>query len=298
MLIVKFSESVEIFETLRYPIRVGLHGSDGQTYSFLIKFGEDLRQDQRVQQMLGLMSDQLRADAHCRAHAMHLETYAVIPLSVHCGMLGWVKDSPPMMKVVEKWMERRKQPLAKLPEFRHKHASFIKKASGPNVATELKHNMHYYGKAAVGYSRMQIINSFREIEYSVPVELIRGAVYDLAATPQSFFALRTNFAASQAALSVAHWLLGIGDRHLSNVLLNVRTGRVVGIDFGLAFGAGTRDQNVPELLPFRLTPQFVTVMSPLGLTGVITKGKKNTQCGHIALVDINIVFTNQEWAMP
>lgn len=72
---------------------------------------------------------------------------------------------------------------------------------------------------------------------------------------------------------MAHWLLGIGDRHLSNVLFNVRTGRVVGIDFGLAFGSGTRDHNVPELIPFRLTPQFVTVMSPLGLTGVITKGK-------------------------
>lgn len=74
-----------------------------------------------------------------------------------------------------------------------------------------------------------------------------------------------------AAMSIAHWILGIGDRHLSNVLLNIKTGRLVGIDFGLSFGAATRDQAIPELVPFRLTPQFVNVMSPLGVTGLISK---------------------------
>lgn len=156
VLIVKFGESIEIFETLRHPIRVNLHGSDGKTYSFLNKYGEDLRQDQRVQQMLALMSDQLQADAHCRAHSLGLETYSVIPLSVHCGLLGWVKDSPPIIKIVEKWMDRRQVPLSKLQDFRHKHASFIKKASGANVEKEMKHNLHFYGKAVVGYSRMQV----------------------------------------------------------------------------------------------------------------------------------------------
>lgn len=74
-----------------------------------------------------------------------------------------------------------------------------------------------------------------------------------------------------AAMNIAHWILGIGDRHLSNVLLNVKTGRLVGIDFGLSFGAATRDQAIPELVPFRLTPQFVNVMSPLGVAGLISK---------------------------
>lgn len=156
VLIVKFGESVEIFETLRHPIRVNFHGSDGKTYSFLTKYGEDLRQDQRVQQMLAIMSDQLRADAHCRDHSLGLTTYAVIPLSVHCGLLGWVTDSSPITKIVEKWMDRRQVPLSKLQEFRHKHANFIKKASGTIVDKEMKHNLHFYGNAVVGYSRMQV----------------------------------------------------------------------------------------------------------------------------------------------
>jgi DNA-dependent protein kinase catalytic subunit len=72
-------------------------------------------------------------------------------------------------------------------------------------------------------------------------------------------------------MNIAHWLLGIGDRHLLNVLLNFKNGRVIGIDFNLCFGAASRDLPVPELMPFRLTPQFVNVMNPMQVSGIITK---------------------------
>lgn len=55
-----------------------------------------------------------------------------------------------------------------------------------------------------------------------------------------------------AVLSVASYLLGIADRHLENFLVNTKDGQVVGIDFGLALGAGVQ-QDIPELMPFRLT---------------------------------------------
>lgn len=46
---------------------------------------------------------------------------------------------------------------------------------------------------------------------------------------------------------------------------------ILGIDFGLTFGAGTRDLNIPEMVPFRLTPQFVNTMNPLGTSGFMSK---------------------------
>lgn len=198
VLIVKFGESVEIFETLRYPIRVALHGSDGHSYNFLIKYGEDLRQDQRVQQMLTLMSEQLRDDAHCRAHSLSLQTYAVVPLSVNCGMLGWVEDSPPMMKVVEKWMERRQVPLSRLQDFRHKHATFIKKASGSNVASQFKHHLHYYGKAASTYSRMQVV-----LVFFAPSSLFLDYFMYSLSTP--FAKLNTSFLPSSSGERFTIW---------------------------------------------------------------------------------------------
>lgn len=42
--IVKFHEMVSIFHSLRCPIRISCTCSNGKSYSFLVKYGEDLRQ--------------------------------------------------------------------------------------------------------------------------------------------------------------------------------------------------------------------------------------------------------------
>jgi len=47
-------------------------------------------------------------------------------------------------------------------------------------------------------------------------------------------------------------LIGIGDRHLENFLVDTTDGEVLGIDFGIAFGSGVH-LSIPELVPFRLT---------------------------------------------
>lgn len=49
------------------------------------------------------------------------------------------------------------------------------------------------------------------------------------------------------------YLLGLGDRHLDNILLNKHTGSVVHIDYNIIFDRG-RQLRVPEIVPFRLTP--------------------------------------------
>ena len=48
------------------------------------------------------------------------------------------------------------------------------------------------------------------------------------------------------------YLLGLGDRHLDNILLDKHTGRVVHIDYNIVFDKG-RQLRVPEIVPFRLT---------------------------------------------
>ncbi len=59
---------------------------------------------------------------------------------------------------------------------------------------------------------------------------------------------------SYAAATACAYVLGIGDRHLENFLLDTKTGSVILIDFGAAFGAGLL-LTVPELMPVRLTRQ-------------------------------------------
>ena len=55
-------------------------------------------------------------------------------------------------------------------------------------------------------------------------------------------------------------VLGLGDRHLDNMLLDLSSGEVVHIDFNLSFSKGTA-LRVPEVVPFRLT-QLLRVRAP------------------------------------
>lgn len=69
-------------------------------------------------------------------------------------------------------------------------------------------------------------------------------------------------------MSIAHWLLGVGDRHLNNTLISPKTGQVIGIDFGYSFGIGTQVLHIPELVPFRTTPQILAVLKPFNEVGI------------------------------
>jgi DNA-dependent protein kinase catalytic subunit len=84
---------------------------------------------------------------------------------------------------------------------------------------------------------------------------------------EHFFKVRQNFIRSYAAMSLVHWLLGIGDRHLQNSLLSFESGQVVGIDFGRVFEFGNNGQAIPEIVPFRLTPNFCHLMMPYSHKG-------------------------------
>lgn len=69
---------------------------------------------------------------------------------------------------------------------------------------------------------------------------------------------------------MAGHVIGLGDRHCQNILLQLRGGEVVHIDLGIAFEQG-RVLNTPEVVPFRLTPDLVAAMGPHGVDGVMTR---------------------------
>lgn len=65
-------------------------------------------------------------------------------------------------------------------------------------------------------------------------------------------------------MSMVGYILGLGDRHLDNILVDFCTGDVVHIDYNVCFDKGLR-LKIPEIVPFRLTQ---TIQAALGLTGV------------------------------
>ena len=69
-----------------------------------------------------------------------------------------------------------------------------------------------------------------------------------------------SFVRSVGVMSVVGYVLGLGDRHLSNLLLERFTGNIVHIDFGDCFEVAQQREMFPERVPFRLTRMLINAM--------------------------------------
>lgn len=54
-------------------------------------------------------------------------------------------------------------------------------------------------------------------------------------TPMAWFGMRLNYSRSVATTSIVGHVLGLGDRHTSNILIDSVSGEIVHIDLGIAF---------------------------------------------------------------
>lgn len=69
---------------------------------------------------------------------------------------------------------------------------------------------------------------------------------------QCFVTTALRFSGSVAVISIVGYILGLGDRHLDNILVDFSSGDVVHIDYNVCFDKGLR-LKIPEIVPFRLT---------------------------------------------
>ena len=63
--IVGFDEKILVLQSLRLPKRLTIRGHDENDYRFLIKGGEDIRQDQRIEALFSIMNDLYHDDPNC-----------------------------------------------------------------------------------------------------------------------------------------------------------------------------------------------------------------------------------------
>lgn len=82
--------------------------------------------------------------------------------------------------------------------------------------------------------------------------------------PGTWLQARTKFMHTTAAWSIAGHIVGLGDRHCENLLIDYKSGANVQIDFGHLFDSGFQ-LPCPEIVPFRLTQNIV---DSFGITGV------------------------------
>lgn len=252
--IARFEPQVQVMRSLRKPIRIGMVGDNGREYKFLVKFGEDLTIDRGLQQLYSTMNRTLRNDPGCRQRRLAIDTYEVIPLSSSFGLIQWIEDTRSLDELVQFTLTPNEKQCCCI--IRNEYEKWIEKA-----APTKRIKSDCYKEAVSRYSQSTVTETMKSLIGQTKQTALHDAFDTISSSPECFITLRRNFVVSYATMCTAHWLAGIGDRHLQNTLVRVATGRCLGIDFGHAFGSSIR-ASIPELVPFRLTPQILELLRP------------------------------------
>ena len=277
-----FSENVHIMTSIRLPIKIVIYGNDEKEHPFLVKAGEDLRTDERMESMFSLFNNIFEGNSASNklSYKPYLNTYKVIPFSQKIGILQWVDHTLQLFNFIT-------DEVGKVALIR---------------AEESYNRTSYYNVTKSISSREKVVRKYEDCVNCLPWDLLRNGIFKLSTNYEGFFYLRNSFSSSFASLCISHWILGIGDRHLSNYLISLKTGRIIGIDFGHHFHSATQFLPVPELMPFRMTQQIVNVMQPFGVNGLIREtmiaclaALKSSRLEIIAAIEAFVKEPTEDW---
>ena len=106
-----------------------------------------------------------------------------------------------------------------------------------------------------------------ELIKETPNDLLSKELWCHSATPGSWWKSIQVYSRSTAVMSMIGYVIGLGDRHLDNLLVNLNTGEVAHIDYNICFEKG-QNLRVPERIPFRMTQNLQTALGLTGFEGI------------------------------
>ncbi|ORY77398.1 hypothetical protein BCR37DRAFT_410859 [Protomyces lactucae-debilis] len=215
---------------------------DGSKLKELLKSGDDLRQDAVMQQVFLGVHAILQRNEDTRRRKLLIRTYHVLPLGDKVGVIQFVPGTMSFNDI--------------LPDLHKRHR--------PDDwdAKTCREKM----RDVVDRSKAQRIEAYGAImEHVKPV--MRHVFVEWHAAAERWFATQLAYTRSTAAMSILGWILGLGDRHLSNIMIDRNSGDIVHIDLGICFEAG-KLLKIPELVPFRLTRDVIDGMGIQGVEGI------------------------------
>ncbi|XP_077275474.1 serine/threonine-protein kinase Tor isoform X1 [Temnothorax americanus] len=242
--IASIHSSMQVITSKQRPRKLCIKGSNGKDYMFLLKGHEDLRQDERVMQLFGLVNTLLLHDPDTFRRNLTIQRYAVIPLSTNSGLIGWVPHCDTLHTLIRDYREKKK------------------------ILLNIEHRIML--RMAPDYDHLMLMQKVEVFEHAL--EHTHGD--DLARllwlkSPSSevWFDRRTNYTRSLAVMSMVGYILGLGDRHPSNLMLDRLSGKILHIDFGDCFEVAMTREKFPEKIPFRLTRMLINAMEVTGIEG-------------------------------
>ncbi|VUZ45446.1 unnamed protein product, partial [Hymenolepis diminuta] len=233
-----------VMTSKQHPRKCTMLGSNGKSYVFLLKGHEDTRQDERVMQFFGLINTLLMSHPDTLRRNLTIERFSVIPLSTNTGLIGWVPNSDTMHSLIREYRDK----------------------TDITLNQEHREMLHL----APDFDRLNLSQKTEVFEAGLRVSNGRDLANILwykSHNSEVWFERRTTFIRSLAVMSMVGYILGLGDRHPSNLMLCRETGKIIHIDFGDCFEVAMMREKYPEKVPFRLTRMLVAAMEVTGIDG-------------------------------
>lgn len=234
-----FSKQFSVILSKQRPRKIRLFGLDGLEYVFLLKGHEDLRQDERAMQLFGLVNALLEHDHRTVDHDLSIQRYAVVPLSPNAGLVGWVPQCDTLHDLIRTYRQSKNIML--------------------DVEQMLMQQLcpfNMFGQLAP----LQKLEVFEHALKNTSGQDLHKILWYHSPSSESWIIRRDTYTKSLAVMSVVGYVLGLGDRHPSNLMLQRNTCKILHIDFGDCFEVAMHRDKFPEKIPFRLTRMLVTAM--------------------------------------
>ncbi|KAI0408502.1 TOR kinase [Xylaria palmicola] len=242
--IISFETTLGVINSKQRPRKLTMMGSDGKAYAFLLKGHEDIRQDERVMQLFGLCNTLLANDSECYKRHLGIQRYPTIPLSQNSGLFGWVPNSDTLHVLIREYRESRK------------------------ILLNIEHRIML--QMAPDYDNLTLMQKVEVFGYALDnttgQDLYR-VLWLKSKSSEAWLERRTNYTRSLGVMSMVGYILGLGDRHPSNLMLDRITGKIIHIDFGDCFEVAMKRDKYPERVPFRLTRMLTYAMEVSNIEG-------------------------------
>jgi hypothetical protein len=286
----------KVIESKQRPRKLSIIGSDGQEHPFLLKGHEDLRQDTRVMQLFDLVNALLsssnnsntpnntsnlnEADSSSGSTApsgansatpggsssgmglgsssntpaaqgsqnadleLNLRGYSVTPLSPVSGVIQWLSNCDTLHALIKDYRDAR----------------FVLISAENKLMGQVSSNCQTV-------KLLQKVEVFEHALSNTTGRDLADVLWLRASTSEQWLERRNNYTRSLAVTSIVGYILGLGDRHPCNLMLERTSAKVIHIDFGDCFEVAQHREKFPERVPFRLTRILVRALEVSGIEG-------------------------------
>lgn len=222
--IVRFDKKALIMKSKEAPKRISMHGSDGRIYYFLCKKEAkgDLRKDSRMMETGGLLNRLYNKSMEGKRRRLRVRTYAVVCLNEDSGLMEWLTGTNAVKVEIDSVMKGVGH------NFRAGWARAVEQYQWQPARPDMQPPPAGWVKLMQPAARVKL---YRAVVLPHFIPTFHKWFPQRFPEPSAWFEARTTFARSLAMWSMVGHIMGLGDRHGENLLIDGRTGELCHVDF-------------------------------------------------------------------